>query len=326
MIVGRSKAIERARQLIERYAPTPLAILVMGPTGAGKELVAREIHRRSGRPGSLIDVNCAALPRELAESLLFGHRRGAFTGARDATTGYVALADRGTLFLDELGSFPLDVQPKLLRVLETWQVPTLGADTKRTVEVRVVGAAQEELFAAVRTGRFRRDLFQRLAGVVIDLPPIVERMEDVVPIAEHFARASGRTLEPGVASVLEHHSWPGNVREVRFVIERASYLVSNGTLSPGAVSEAIALGQETVSDHRSSLQDIIAAGVATGWNAARMATVLRIHRATLFRRLSHDGLTLRSLKESHESHESHESRESRDRRATGATLGTGVMP
>jgi DNA-binding NtrC family response regulator len=320
MIVGRSKAIERARQLIECYAPTRLAILVIGPTGAGKELVAREIHRRSGRVGSLVDVNCAAVPRELAESLLFGHRRGAFTGARDAATGQVALADRGTLFLDEVGSLPLEVQPKLLRVLETWQVPTLGADTKRTVEVRVVGAAHDGLLAAVRTGGFRRDLFQRLAGVVIDLPPLVERMEDVVPIAEHFAGAVGKTLEPGVASVLEHHPWPGNVRELRFVIERAPYLVRNGTLSAAAVGEAIALGRETASDHPSSMQDIIAAGVATGWNAARMAAALCVHRATVFRRLSHEGLTLRALKESHESHES------RDGRATGATLGVEAAP
>jgi DNA-binding NtrC family response regulator len=323
MIVGRSKAIEEARELIERYAPTRLAILVTGPTGTGKELVAREIHRRSGRPGPLVDVNCAALPRDLAESLLFGHRRGAFTGARDAATGYVALADRGTLFLDELVSLPIDVQPKLLRVLETWQVPTLGADTKRAVEVRVVGAAQEGLLTAVRVGRFRRDLFQRLAGVVIDLPPLVERMEDVVPIAEHFAAGSGKTLEPGVASVLEHHSWPGNVRELRFVIERATYLVKNGSLSPAAVGEAIALGREAGGDQGTSLREVISAGVATGWNAGRMATALRIHRATLFRRLGHHGLTLRSLKESHESHESHESR---DCRATGATLRPSVVP
>jgi DNA-binding NtrC family response regulator len=317
MIIGRSKAIEQARQLIECYAPTRLAILIIGPTGAGKEVVAREIHRRSGRPGSLVDVNCAALPHELAESLLFGHRRGAFTGARDAAAGHVTLADRGTLFLDEVGSLPLQVQPKLLRVLETWQVPTLGADTKRTVEVRVVGAAHEGLLAAVRTGGFRRDLFQRLAGVVIDLPALVERLEDVVPIAEHFAEASGKTLEPGVASVLEHHSWPGNVRELRFVIERATYLVSNGTLSAAAVSEAIALGRETASDRGAALREIVAAGVAAGWNAARMATTLRIHRATLFRRLSHEGLTLRALKQSHES---------RDCPATGATLGAGVVP
>lgn len=317
MIVGRSKAIERARQLVECYAPTPLAILVIGPTGAGKELVAREIHRRSGRPGALVDVNCAALPHELAESLLFGHCRGAFTGARDAATGHVTLADRGTLFLDEIGSLPLQVQPKLLRVLETWQVPTLGADTKRTVEVRVVGAAHEGLLAAVRTGGFRQDLFQRLAGVVIDLPPLVERLEDIVPIAEHFAEASGKTLAPGVASVLEHHPWPGNVRELRFVIERATYLVSNGTLSAAAVSEAIALGRETASDRRAVLQDVVAAGVATGWNAARMARALRIHRATLFRRLSHQGLTLRALKESHGS---------RDSRATGAPLRAGAAP
>src|SRR5206468_4996239 len=171
VIVGRSEAIERARQLVARYAPTRLPILIIGPTGSGKDLVAREIHRQSLRPGKLTDVNCGALPREMAESLLFGHRRGAFTGAVEATTGYVSVADRGTLFLDELGSLPLEVQAKLLRVLETGEVHVLGSDVSRATDLRVVAAAQDTLADGMRVGRFRRDLFQRLAGVAIKLPP-----------------------------------------------------------------------------------------------------------------------------------------------------------
>jgi two-component system, NtrC family, nitrogen regulation response regulator NtrX len=316
VIVGVSPAIRRAVALAERYARTRLAVLVVGATGTGKELVARYLHERSGRPGLFVDVNCCALPRDMVESLLFGHRRGAFTGAVESAVGHVERSDGGTLFLDELTGLALEAQGKLLRVLETGEVQPLGAGTKRRVDLRVVSAAQDDVGSALDGARFRRDLYQRVAGVVIELPPLVERREDVVPIAEYFAGASGKTLEPGVRSVLEHHSWPGNVRELRFVIERASCVTKNGTLSPAAVAEAIALGRETPSDHRSSLEDIVAAGLATGWNAARMAAALRIHRATLFRWLSHDGLTLRSLKESHES---------RDGRATGAIFGVGAV-
>jgi transcriptional regulator with PAS, ATPase and Fis domain len=320
MIVGVSPAIRRALVIAERYARTNLPVLLVGATGTGKELFAQHIHERSGRPGPLVDVNCGALPRDMVESLLFGHRRGAFTGAVDSVVGHVERSDAGTLFLDELTSLAPEAQGKLLRVLETSDVQPLGASTKRRVDLRVVSAVQDDISDALTKARFRRDLFQRVAGVVIDLPPLVERIEDVMPIAEYFAGANGKTLEPGVGSVLEHHSWPGNARELRFVMERASHLVKNGTLSPAAVSEAIAMGQESASDYGRPLQDIIAAGVATGWNAARMAAALSIHRATLFRRLNHDGLTLRSLKESQES------QESRDRRATHATLRASILP
>src|SRR2546429_2972043 len=223
MIVGVSPAIRHAVIVAERYARTNLPVLLVGATGTGKELFAQHIHNRSGRPGPLVDVNCCALPREMVESLLFGHRRGAFTGAIDSVVGHVERSDRGTLFLDELGSLAPDAQGKLLRVLETGDVQPLGSSTKRRVDLRVVSAAQDDIRDALKNGRFRRDLFQRLAGVVIDLPPLVERMEDVVLIAEHVAEANGKTLDPGVRSVLEHHSWPGNVRELRFVIERASH-------------------------------------------------------------------------------------------------------
>jgi len=316
MIVGVSPAIRRALVLAERYARTRLPVLLVGATGTGKELLAQHIHERSGRPGPLVDVNCCALPRDMVESLLFGHRRGAFTGAVEANVGHVERSDGGTLFLDELESLAPDAQGKLLRVLETGDVQPLGAPLKRSVDLRVVCTVQDNIWTALDRGGFRRDLFQRVAGVVIELPPLAARPEDILPLAEHFANLQGRRLEGGAEGVLLNYAWPGNVRELRMAIERAGQLVEDGTLPPAAVSEALAMGQETARDHRSSLEDIIAAGVATEWHAARMAAALRIHRATLFRRLSHGGLTLRSLKQSHES---------RDGRATGATLGTGVV-
>ncbi len=316
MIVGVSPAIRRAVALAERYASTPLPVLLVGATGTGKELFAQYLHERSGKSGPLVDVNCGALPREMVESLLFGHRRGAFTGAVESTEGYVARGHGGTLFLDELTSLTHDAQVKLLRVLETNEVEALGASRKRRIDLRIVAAAQDDLPAALSDGRLRRDLYQRLAGVVIELPLLAHRSDDLMPLAEHFASLNHRTLEPGVDAVLHAYAWPGNVRELRFAIERAGYLVENGSLSAAAVAQAIALGREATSEQR-SFEDIITAGVTTGWNAARMATELGFHRSTLFRRLRQQGLTLRSLRESHQS---------RDGRATGATSGAWAAP
>jgi len=221
MIVGVSPAIRRGLVVAERYARTRLPILLVGATGTGKELFAEHIHERSGRPGPLVDVNCCALPRDMVESLLFGHRRGAFTGAVDSTVGHVERSDGGTLFLDELASLVPDAQGKLLRVLESGETQPLGAATKRRVDLRVICAVQDDIWTALDAGRFRRDLFQRVAGVVIELPPLAARPEDIVPLAEHFANLQGRRLEGGVDSVLVNYPWPGNVRELRMAIERA---------------------------------------------------------------------------------------------------------
>ena len=182
MIIGESPAIRRALALAERYARSRLPILLVGPTGTGKELFAHHIHERSGQPGPLVEVNCCALPRDMVESLLFGHRRGAFTGAIESTVGYVERSDGGTLFLDELESLAFEAQGKLLRVLETGDVERLGIGAKRHVDLRVVSAVQDDISGAVDGGRFRRDLFQRVAGVVIKLPPLSTRPEDVVPL------------------------------------------------------------------------------------------------------------------------------------------------
>ena len=299
MIVGVSPAIRRAVALAERYARTRLAVLIVGATGTGKELVARHIHERSGRPGRLVDVNCCALPREMVESLLFGHRRGAFTGATESTVGHIECSDGGTLFLDELASLGFEAQGKLLRVLETEELQPLGSVTKKQVDLRVLSTAQDDLEGVLTSGRFRRDLFQRVAGVVIPLPRLTDRREDVVPLARHFAELSGRRLEADAERVLLDYDWPGNVRELRLTIERAGALVANGTLPAEAIAEAIELGRVTrgtdvrLSDDRATL---IRTCQAYGWHAGRICRALSIGRTTLYGRLREAGLSLRQIK------------------------------
>ena len=305
-IVGDSVAIRRARELIERYAPTNLSILLVGATGTGKELLARHIHVCSGRRGRFVAVNCGVLPGEMADGLLFGYDRGAFSGAVKQHRGHVECADSGTLFLDELLSLSPDGQAKLLRALDTGEIQRLGEETERYVDVRVVAAAQEDLEDRIARGALRRDLYRRVAGVVIELPSLVDRPEDVLPLARHFAAERGRALEPGTAAVLAHYAWPGNVRELRDAIERAGCLVNNGTLPPQAVREAIALGAPTSASQRSVPQEpifatftregLVALCEAWGWNAERIADHLGMGRTTFFEELRAAGLTLRGLR------------------------------
>jgi transcriptional regulator with PAS, ATPase and Fis domain len=264
-------------------------------------LFAQHIHDRSGRPGMLVDVNCAALPHEMVESLLFGHRRGAFTGAVNSMVGHVERSDGGTLFLDELESLASHAQGKLLRVLETGDVQPLGAPAKRRVDLRVVSAVQDGVGDALSSGQFRRDLFQRVAGVIIELPPLAARPEDIVPLAEHFAGLRGQRLESNAVRVLLDYGWPGNVRELRLTIERAGQLVGNGSIPAGAVAEAIDLGSVAEaamgsSDERTRFVRICE---TQRWNAVEIARALGISRTTLHRRLREFGLSLRHAKKYH---------------------------
>lgn len=180
-LIGRSPAITAVRDRISRVARSNLPVLLIGPTGAGKEVVARHLHAMSNRRGRLVDVNCGALPRDMIESLLFGHRRGAFTGALETTVGYIARADGGTLFLDELASLPHEGQAKLLRVLETREVLPLGSGMAQRVDFRVVAAVQADIYTRVDSGQFRDDLFHRVAGLTLHLPGLGARPEDIEP-------------------------------------------------------------------------------------------------------------------------------------------------
>jgi DNA-binding NtrC family response regulator len=293
MIVGRSKAITRAKELVERFAPTTLPVLLVGARGTGKELFAEEIHRRSGRAGAFVDVDCPALPREVADGLLFGFRRGMFTGARESHVGLIEQSHRGTLFLDELLGLDPEAQRKLLRVLETCVVRPLGG-TKRALDLRVVAAVQNNLAG------LREDLLDRLRGVVIELPPLAQRVEDVLPLAEHFVARQGRRLETAALRLLATYVWPGNVRELRLAIERAGCLVVNGTIDAGAVAEAIALGatdeRGRVTSCGMSAHDarVLDACVAARWDLVAAAATLGVHRATVYRRLRGMGISPRS--------------------------------
>jgi transcriptional regulator with PAS, ATPase and Fis domain len=299
-------AIRRARELIERYAPTHLSVLLVGATGTGKELLARHIHVRSGRVGRFVGVNCGVLPRDMADGLLFGYDRGAFSGAVKRHRGHVECADAGTLFLDELLSLSLEGQAKLLRALDTGEIQRLGEETERYVDVRVVAAVQEDVRERMAAGALRTDLYRRVAGVVIDLPPLADRPEDVIPLAQYFAAQRGKVLEAGTPNLLLEHRWPGNVRELRDAIARAGCLVENGTIPPGVVREAIALGAPVSAGLRASREarglgtftreGLVALCETCGWNSESIATTLRMGRTSFFRELRRAGVTLRGLR------------------------------
>ena len=237
-LIGQSPALQAVTRQIELVAPTNSAVLILGESGTGKEVVAREIHchsQRAERP--LIKVNCAAIPRELYESEFFGHAKGAFTGALRDRAGRFELADGGTLFLDEIGEIPLNLQAKLLRVLQEGEIERVGEERTRRIDVRVIPATNRNLRAEAEAGRFRQDLYYRLSVFPMDLPPLRKRVEDIPLLAEHFlnrfARQLGRSrLRLTLANVqeLQRYHWPGNVRELQHALERACIVATNGRL------------------------------------------------------------------------------------------------
>jgi PAS domain S-box-containing protein len=237
-ILGESPALKKVLAQMEMVAPTNATVLILGESGTGKELVSRAIHDRSPRKqAALVRVNCASVPRELFESEFFGHVRGAFTGAVKDRVGRFELAHGGTLFLDEIGEVPLELQSKLLRVLQEGQFEKVGEDRTRTVDVRIIAATNRSLEAEVKAGRFRQDLYYRLSVFPIDLPPLRERLEDIPGLAEHFVVESARKLGVRVARLspaqlkeLQTYDWPGNVRELQNVIERAVIRSRDGRL------------------------------------------------------------------------------------------------
>jgi transcriptional regulator with PAS, ATPase and Fis domain len=296
-IVGGSESIRRAVALARKFASSQLPILLVGDTGTGKELFAQEIHRWSGRSGRFVDINCGALPRDLVEGELFGHKRGAYTGASEDSAGLVSQADGGTLFLDEVSNLPPEGQAKLLRAVETREVRRLGDPAKRRVDFRLISAVQRDLARGIRDGGFRSDLFQRLAGIVITLPPLSERAEDIVTLAEYFANLGQKQLGPGVKAVLERHSWPGNVRELRSAIDRAMILEEESRLGSVAVAEAIDLGlpPHDAAEPSSTVEykQLMELGHQTAWNRHQMAEALGMSVATLYRRLRESRISLR---------------------------------
>jgi DNA-binding NtrC family response regulator len=243
-IIGRSRAVQDIIERAERVADTKSTVLITGETGTGKELVARAIHDRSPqRDMPLIKVNCAAIPESLLESELFGHVRGAFTGATATKKGKFALADGGTIFLDEIGTMSPTLQAKLLRVLQEREFEPLGSERSEKVDLRVIAATNRDLRQMVADGRFQEDLFYRLNVIPIALPPLRERREDIPLLVDHFVRKhaqrTGRRIEridDGVLTALQQYDWPGNVRELENTIERAVVLSSGPVITARAVS------------------------------------------------------------------------------------------
>ncbi|HEU5081093.1 MAG TPA: sigma 54-interacting transcriptional regulator [Opitutaceae bacterium] len=237
-IVGDSLALKKVLSQIATVAPTEAGVLVLGESGTGKELVARAVHELSPRKSRpLVRVNCASIPKELFESEFFGHVRGAFTGAIKDRIGRFELADGGTLFLDEVGEIPLELQGKLLRVLQEGQFERVGDERTRRVNVRIIAATNRDLLAEAKAGRFRIDLYYRLSVFPIELPPLRERIDDIEPLVSHFIRQAARRLGVPLPRLTKSHlhqlrsyDWPGNIRELQNVIERAVILSRGGRL------------------------------------------------------------------------------------------------
>jgi len=311
-LVGTSGAMDELRALIARIAPTDARVLITGESGTGKELVASAIHRQSPRAAKpFVTVNSAAIPRDLVESEMFGHERGAFTGASERRLGRFELADSGTLFLDEVGDLGAEAQAKLLRVLETGVIERVGGERPHTVNVRVLAATNKDLSRAVQQGHFREDLLFRLNVIPIHIPPLRERPEDIPPLVRHFARRQtarlGRAVELDVVALqlLTAYHWPGNVRELANLLERLTILSSGGILTaddvlrvlpqdgtrpaPQAAHEWIDVALADALD-RYERELIIRALSAAKGNVADAARKLATDRANLYRRMRRLGI------------------------------------
>jgi two-component system NtrC family response regulator len=246
-LLGESRAIRKLLDDIARVAPARVSVLITGESGTGKELVARTLHRSSPRrQGPLVTINCAALTESLLESELFGHERGAFTGAQERKRGLLEVADGGTLLLDEIGEFPLLLQPRLLRVLQERKFRRVGGTAEIESDVRIVAATNRDLPAMIAAGAFREDLYYRLNVVNLEAPPLRRRSEDIPLLARHFLQRFGSELgrrisaiAPEVIEILQAHAWPGNVRELRNIIERGALFCTGDILLPEHLPESL---------------------------------------------------------------------------------------
>jgi len=240
IMTGQCEPMQKVFRLIRKVAPTDTTVLIIGESGTGKELAAQALHQLNPRaPHPIISVNCAAIPEALIESELFGHEKGAFTGAVSARTGLIEAADGGTLFLDEIGELPAEAQARLLRVLQEGEIRRVGSTQSRKVDVRMVAATHRNLRAMTRTGEFREDLYYRLNVMQIRLPPLRERGEDILELARRFLQRMGKkmgregyTLSPEAMRIIERYRWPGNVRELENAIERAVILCDGDLITP----------------------------------------------------------------------------------------------
>jgi sigma-54-specific transcriptional regulator len=291
-LIGESLAMRRLRTLIARVASSTIPILIEGETGAGKELVARALHQLSGRGGAMVAFNVCAIADTMFEDALFGHVRGAYTGAVQSSPGYLAEANGGTLFLDEIGGLPQASQAKLLRAIETKQFRPVGGMTDRRSDFRVVAASNEPVDQLVHAQRFRRDLAQRLGGVRIEVPPLRGRADDIPLLIQHFSVGAGdherSRFTEGAIRHLREYDWPGNVRELRYVVE-ASLTLAIGSLITRADVEV--LTRRTVREAWTEMgrtqrdTELLSLLDRSSWDVAEAARHLGVHRATIYRHL-----------------------------------------
>ena len=301
-IVGISRGMEQVFQVVRKVADTEATVLISGESGTGKELVARAIHSLSGRRDCpFVAINCAAIPRDLLESELFGHVKGSFTGAIRDKEGKFELADGGTIFLDEVGELPLELQPKLLRVLQERVVEPVGGITQRKLDVRVVAATNVDVEKAIAAGTFREDLYYRLSVIPVHLPPLRQRREDIPLLVRHFSAKHGGeavVFPPETMVVLQEYQWPGNVRELENTVERLLIMRSSDTIDvtelpakvregkrPGQVCRVVNLPDEGYSLEQLEREIVVEALERNDWNQTAAARFLRIPRHTLIYRI-----------------------------------------
>lgn len=299
-LIGRSPSFQRMLELVARVGPSQASVLLLGESGTGKELVAQAIHEASPRAANaLVVVDCASLPETLFESELFGHERGAFTGANTSKPGLVEAASGGTLFLDEVGDIPLPMQVKLLRLLESGTYRRVGSTDLRRTDVRVVSATHRDLKAMVVDGRFREDLYYRLSTFPIALPPLRERAEDIpmlaVALLARVAPQRRLALSAGALALLQRHTFPGNVRELRNVLERATLLADGASIEPAHVARALGTDVPSSAPHAHNAGSPVPEASLRSVERAALQAQLKTHRgsrADLARKL---GISERSL-------------------------------
>lgn len=308
-IIGKSEAMQEVFYIIQMVAESNANVLITGESGTGKELVARAIHNNSLRKSKpFVIVDCTTIPENLLESELFGHEKGAFTGASERKTGLIEIANEGTVFLDEIGELPMFLQKKLLRFLQEKEIQRIGSTQRIKVDVRVISATNRDLEKAVQEGSFREDLYWRLNVVRINLPPLRERKEDIPLLVNHFLNKFSKEnnkpipqLEPEVMELFMSYDWPGNIRELANVMERAVVLSPSGLISIKHLPRRIQEKTGWIAKNESSLNLlelekslIIKALNTTGWNQTKAAEILGISRKQLRTKMKHHGLLPKS--------------------------------
>lgn len=293
-MVGGSRSMQGIRNLIARIARSKEPVLIQGPTGSGKELVAQSIHQLSGRSGRMVAFNVCAIPESMFEDSLFGHVRGAFTGAANDSLGLLAESDGGTTFLDEIGGLSQQMQVKLLRAVETGVFRPVGGRSDRRTDLRVVAATNEPMRTLVESGRFRSDLAYRLGTFIVELPSLKERSEDIPQLTSHFAESfSVEKRSPPVFTAcavraLQSYDWPGNVRELRSIVLAAmtlaeSCVVDGSTILDMLMSRGASLSAESRADHQK--RELLSLLNELSWNTSAVARRLGVDRATVYRRM-----------------------------------------